>query len=310
MEGQFLKMPNGKEGNNFVRKHSDLSEEKYQNIKTDWEKREIRDGVGRVRELLTKYEMKMTARQREILAFVVEGANEILDQYAVREPRASIDLIRVVKDKFFDELDQSTIAGICFPSLQVAVTRGNENITNTVLADNAFHELMHLFSFQRSVLRGGTEDGYADFKVERFGVNISSKDNQQSMYYKQINEAITVELGMRFWKRMHESRLFSDDIWRLERKYGKNDDHTVLRIDRRPDGSSEDKSIVGYPEEYEKTKEFMRYIFEKNKDAFESVDAVMEIFIDAYFSGKLLPIARLVEKTYGKGSFRESGVAK
>ena len=36
----------------------------------------------------------------------------------------------------------------------------------------------------------------------------------------------------------------------------------------------------------------------------QSADNVFKVFLKAHFTGRLLPIARLVEKTFGKGSFR------
>jgi hypothetical protein len=42
-------------------------------------------------------------------------------------------------------------------------------------------------------------------------------------------------------------------------------------------------------------------------DIGELQDGVNDIFSDAYYQGKLLPLARLIEKTYGPGSFAELG---
>jgi hypothetical protein len=42
-------------------------------------------------------------------------------------------------------------------------------------------------------------------------------------------------------------------------------------------------------------------------EQFKSPDDVYKVFLNAHFTGKLLPIARLVEKTFGEGSFRLLG---
>jgi len=47
-------------------------------------------------------------------------------------------------------------------------------------------------------------------------------------------------------------------------------------------------------------------IYEKNRADFTESEEVFEVFARASFSGRLLPLARLVEKTYGKGSFRDT----
>lgn len=48
-------------------------------------------------------------------------------------------------------------------------------------------------------------------------------------------------------------------------------------------------------------------IFQKNPDDFKNKDEVFEIFTRATFSGNLIPAARIIEKTFGKGSFRKFG---
>ncbi|MDP3988846.1 MAG: hypothetical protein Q8P93_01275 [bacterium] len=42
-------------------------------------------------------------------------------------------------------------------------------------------------------------------------------------------------------------------------------------------------------------------------DEYQSEDDVYKIFLNAHFTGRLLPLARLVEKTFGEGSFRLLG---
>src|SRR3989344_161618 len=45
-------------------------------------------------------------------------------------------------------------------------------------------------------------------------------------------------------------------------------------------------------------------IYEAHQDQFQSKDGVMKIFFATNFNGKLLPVARLIENVFGKGSFR------
>ena len=42
-------------------------------------------------------------------------------------------------------------------------------------------------------------------------------------------------------------------------------------------------------------------------DQYQSADDVFKVFLNAHFTGKLLPIGRLVEKTFGEGAFRALG---
>src|SRR6266567_823336 len=166
MEGKFLNMPNVQEGNHFARKHKNLSDEKFQNLKGDWEKREIRDTAGRAWEHVGKYEIKMTPHQREIIAFAVEAVNDVLDEYDQDMAKASVDFIKIVKKEFFEKMNSEKSSGVYLNYLQLIAVNDGKNLSDTALAETAFHELLHMFSFQRSVIKGGNSNGYASFNNE------------------------------------------------------------------------------------------------------------------------------------------------
>ena len=48
-------------------------------------------------------------------------------------------------------------------------------------------------------------------------------------------------------------------------------------------------------------------LYEENKDKFDSYEDLFKLFSAAMFKGDLLPIARLIEDTFGKGTFRKIG---
>lgn len=300
-------MPNGQEGNNFVRKHKDLPGVEFQNLKSDWEKRVIFDKTGEIKEVFDKYEMKIGPQQREVLEFVVHEVNEFFDSCALRNPHISLDAFKFVRSGFFEEFGSSDFKATFFANMQTIVIDGEYNISNTDLAGTAFHECMHMLSFQRNVLIGDRDDGYANIKPERSGLSVYSSKNPMYQYFNFINEAVTVELENRFCKKMEKIKLFQEDILKIKKKYGSDFVFSFIQMKKDEKGNLDPERAVSYSNEYKKTKEMMQNIYEKNKDEFNSVDEVMELFIEAYFTGKLLPIARLLEKTYGKGKFRAIG---
>ena len=48
-------------------------------------------------------------------------------------------------------------------------------------------------------------------------------------------------------------------------------------------------------------------LYLKNKGSFESKEDVFDLIAKAVLTGRLLSVARLMEKTHGKGSFRKLG---
>lgn len=52
------------------------------------------------------------------------------------------------------------------------------------------------------------------------------------------------------------------------------------------------------------------HLYDDNKDRYDTRGDIMKLFFKAHFSGRLLEIARLTEKSFGKGSFRMIGMMK
>ena len=66
---------------------------------------------------------------------------------------------------------------------------------------------------------------------------------------------------------------------------------------------------VSYPyhDERQQFNALVDELYVKNKDDFESREQVFDLFANATLTGRLLTVARLIEKTFGKGSFRMIG---
>jgi hypothetical protein len=62
-----------------------------------------------------------------------------------------------------------------------------------------------------------------------------------------------------------------------------------------------------YDEERDNFRDLCEKLYQKNQERFSSAEEVFKFFAQAAMTGKLLPVARLIEATYGKGSFRSVG---
>ncbi len=62
-----------------------------------------------------------------------------------------------------------------------------------------------------------------------------------------------------------------------------------------------------YGTERQRLKELIATLYEANKTLFKNEEDVFAYFAKAVFTGRLLDIARLVEKTLGKGAIRTLG---
>jgi hypothetical protein len=69
----------------------------------------------------------------------------------------------------------------------------------------------------------------------------------------------------------------------------------------------DDWEAVYYPQQ----RSVLRYVCDEIQkefsDEYQNSEEVYKVFLRAHFTGQLLPLARLVEKTFGEGSFRLLG---
>jgi hypothetical protein len=70
---------------------------------------------------------------------------------------------------------------------------------------------------------------------------------------------------------------------------------------------SGDYQLVTYPyhQERQQLNQLVDELYKKNSDSFASREQVFHVFAEATMRGALLPVARLIEKSFGKGSFRK-----
>ena len=187
------------------------------------------------------------------------------------------------------------------------------------------HEMIHANAFTsvQKVKEGGLQltknDQVVNLGSRRTGFEINSIKTGKRLFYE-INEAITTELAIRFdrnyfsqfpdLKQEYEER--EKEIEGVAKRSGKKKDEILIsRLEHRPKDKKGGHEVVlrtySYHEERERLKKLISDLWEKNKNEFKSPEDVFTLFAKAALSGRILPIARLIEKTYGKGSFKKIG---
>lgn len=190
------------------------------------------------------------------------------------------------------------------------------------LAHLIAHEMIHFNSFGSvQIDRDSNEQKMT--QIRRGGLIIRSGS---FLHFRELNEAVTEELAIRF-NREYFNKL---EYTRPEVEHHLNTLQTQLEssekaltsiknpgpsekrywesnIERIKKQLSEFNSAAYIEEAYidERTKLYgmIDDIFNANKDQFTDKEEVFKIFAKAMLKGRLLPLARILDKTYGKGSF-------
>lgn len=159
--------------------------------------------------------------------------------------------------------------------------------------------------------------------AEVFGREFEVSEKLRRALISYINEVLAnARLGLEE-RAMLENRLkwLEDDvlflpssgkIWEKYENARENNRSSVLlgALKYYSDEGFEEADQFHYSKQRETFKKLIEELYDRNKIDFDSEDDVLALFIKGGFDGNIMPVARLVEKTFGKGSFRELGEGK
>lgn len=268
-----------------------------------------------------KYERAKTPEEIKIIEAILSELPKFLERYGVCALPITLNHIHIIDSANIEELkkkmDSVDTGAIYTPFDQlVAVFDSGNNLRN---AQRIIHELIHFNSFQSIEL-----DQVGIKSYRRVGFEVQVRKSQKNIYFNKLNEAITTELSKKFdYEYFGDIPELGEDF--LERKslvdsYKKNypdkadrvDDIAVIETAQEKEGEHKDKwktTIESYTYYRERValNKMIGEIYNKKKDEFESEEEVFNVFAKAAMTGNLMPATRLVEKVFGKGSFRKLG---
>jgi hypothetical protein len=275
-----------------------------------------REEIRKFFEIHFKYgdwaEISYEKRQEEeqIIRAILEYMDEFVRRYGgipVKVKSFHINLIDKsrVKPEVLTKLtiDHGVLASYEFSAQQIAIFEylpGSDSLLK--LAHLVTHELIHFNSFQS--VTASHEVGILA-RQRRGGLSVLTKEGES--YFRLLNEAVVTELQIRFAEEyFHRIPELEDEIKNLEelkRKLPRDQQSECAYLEQNGE-------VIGYYpyfEERKKLNALIDDIFQRNKGSFKSREDIFYMFAKAVMTGELLPIARLIEKTYGKGSFRKLG---
>lgn len=162
---------------------------------------------------------------------------------------------------------------------QVLIDRRNDLQT----AITTFHELWHTLGSHEAIQV--TTKGEIDWY--RAGFSIKSREGEKEYFYR-IDEALTGLMTKRFVDEvLLADPSFTEEIKKLEA--------LNQEIDTTRRG------------EVKMLHEIAQNIYSRSNGEFQSPEEVINLFLKGQVTGNILSIARVIEKSFGKGSFRKLG---
>lgn len=285
-----------------------------------------------------QHEVPKTPEQVELIGVVNSATAELLRQNGREVLDIPPEHYHVIDEKGWKALRLRVESGGAYSMEDQAILiRADED--PVVFAMAAYHEALHFKSYQAlQRLYPGKE-----IVPYRRGFEIIARHGHRS-HFRLLDEAVVQELSHRFiGEQLAEYPLTRDAVAASERrrnlilrhrdKLSKESarllEELVPYVAEVPRGVEEVFSqsdppaeqlrrafndckfrgafIRSYANEVQNLRDLVDQIYENNRDGFKDREEVFNLFVAAILTGNVLSIGRVIEKTFGKGSFRRLG---
>jgi|AntRauTorcE11897_2_1112592.scaffolds.fasta_scaffold34119_1 hypothetical protein len=273
---------------NFEDFNSDFYDDSFSREKKIEEKGEvITDPVEVLRRTFEEYstssletELEKTEREIEIIKIATDAVKGMATEYG-RENFVELtdDHIHLFPDGGVEELTSGRLAiGSHSTVLGEAFVDRRDDLATAI---TTFHELWHTLASYNAIQV--KTDGQLDWY--RSGFSILSRDGKTKMFHH-LDEALVGHATKRFVNEVLRQRPdFTAEIEQIEFGEGEVD-------------STRQRELTDFLE-------YLDVVLERNESEFSDTEEILDLFMKAQVTGNILPVARLIEKTFGKGSFRK-----
>lgn len=256
------------------------------------------------------YERPATEEEVHFMRWANEASNRMLLQYGIEPfdvPPRNIHVMRSDTDwgrgarakGSFDPMFQGTA---------VRETPRPAEFVNILL-----HELIHLKSYGALMIKE------PDQTVVPYRVGLTvTKRNELANYFSPLNEAVTEELAKRIFLNADEPKLrhivqdtrefvaaHPDAVKDDGSPLFNEDTYDVEIVERSRNGLRLETNCFAYAKERHALWQLVDKLYSHNTDVFPDREAVFVVFARASLTGNLLPLGRLIERTFGPSTFRK-----
>lgn len=230
-----------------------------------------------------KIEREKTKEEIEMISMANVLTNETRRKYGLDDFNIPPENIHIIKKEYWNKVEKnSNLVGHYTPiSQDIDILEDNLKMN---FMHNLIHELLHFKSYQALRI---SNDEFSNIEIFRAGlvVNKLEKKGGSRKIFSNLNEAVTEETTRRFVINRivkYKPVLFKEEI---ENKVA---------------------SIYFYYKEQRLILSSLIYkIKQKNEDKFQNREEIFDIFEGAMITGRLGELKRLIDNTFGAGTFKK-----
>lgn len=281
---------------------------------------------------LEKKELKKTPEQIKIIALANEFTNEIRRKYGLENFDIPEKNIHIIKKEAWKKEGTLNISSAFYHGEKQAIAIKEEPV-NIIFLSKVIHELIHFKSY--NALQSTIEEN-PQILPYRLGFVVNERRDGGEIF-NNFNEAITEELTKKFTRKLFFNPIFSKELNQTRKTIAKypnvtdEDGNSLMRDEDMFFAKTERKTlgeIIGdffkkvfgkeritkietsgftYVEERKNLNRLIDKLFQRNRNHFKNREEVFGLFAKGMMTGNILPVGKLIEKTFGNGTFRKIG---
>ncbi|MBU6431178.1 MAG: hypothetical protein KGJ58_03870 [Patescibacteria group bacterium] len=271
------------------------------------------------REQMDKFEYPKSEKELALIDFANEETDRLMSEAGIEPYDISAENYHIIPPELYKKVAGGSGTAETFFMVQGMIFDAQHFRDNPVyFGAVALHETLHLKAhFSAEVEDKGGKVNKTPYR-EGVSARASQKDGYSGAYhnhFKGLHEAIvSAQEKKSLYKlldlpllREEKKWLMSGEAKDLRKKFSdkiKIPEDDIIWVGKKSENDYE--TIF-----YQKQRHVLNYICveiqKEFPDLYESTDDVFKEFLKANFTGRLLPIARLVDGTFGEGSFRILG---
>lgn len=273
---------------------------------------------------LKSQERTKTPDEAKIISLVNDATDTVRKRFGLNTFEIPSDNIHIVPEEIWVKRGEKR-AAFYNSGKQAIVMR--EQSSRLSFMRMVVHEMLHFKSY--NALQITTEEKVGHYRT---GLKVHSRDGKE-LYFKSLDEAVIEELTKRLVTELAQKTLFEEDVKRTEeiiKRYPKTKSiaGTPLFDEDTFDAEGEEKKSWGasigrlfglsgiqkiythsfvYPQERKMLSILIDKIMERNIGKFTNTEEVFEMFAKGVMTGNILEIGKLIDTSFGAGTFRNIG---
>jgi len=305
-----------------IRIIGEASTEKKEQVKKEIEKalfNHFESLSPQEQEQLKKFEYPKSEKELALIDFANKETPRLMQEAGIESYDVPAENFHIIPPELYKKAAGDNGMATAFNTKQGALFDAQYFRDNPVnFGAVALHEMLHLKAhFSMEVQEEGEKINKTPYR-EGVTVRALQKYGYHGKYHEHffgLHEAIVAKTEKRLLARLldcpelakEKEWLISDEAKEMRRKLAEGKEipeDDIVWVGKK---GKDDWEIILYLQQRNVLNYVCAEIQKQFPDQFQSADDVYKVFLHAHFTGRLLPIARLVKKTFGEGSFRLLG---